>query len=202
MAVVCARQPRRSGHLNKSGAGWLVCRMTVVELIETMPTTDPRRDFETWYRKTWPELAGAMAAITGDRAAGEDIAAQALARAYERWDKIDSPSAWTYRVAVNLARRRWRLRLREAAVLHRLTERGVIEIPQIDPDVWSAVTKLPNRQRIAVVLRYLVDLQQNEIAAIMGIAPGSVAATLHSARANLRVSLTPDQTQPRTPPDG
>src|SRR5690349_1185772 len=42
--------------------------------------------------------------IVGERAAAEDVAAEALARAYDRWDRIgDARVAWTVRVTTNLA---------------------------------------------------------------------------------------------------
>ena len=50
----------------------------------------------------------------------------------------------------------------------------------------AALTLLPERQRIVIFLRYYVDLDYATIAAILEISEGTVAATLHSARAALR----------------
>jgi RNA polymerase sigma-70 factor (ECF subfamily) len=63
-------------------------------------------------------------------------------------------------------------------------------------EVWDAVRGLPPQQRTAIALRYLLDLSQAEIATAMGIAPGTVSATLHAARRRLEPLLHangPDQ---------
>jgi DNA-directed RNA polymerase specialized sigma24 family protein len=52
-------------------------------------------------------------------------------------------------------------------------------------EVWDLVRALPERQRIAVVLRYVADLTEPDIAIAMGIARGTVASTLAAARARL-----------------
>ena len=48
---------------------------------------------------------------------------------------------------------------------------------------------LPDRQREAIALRYLLDLEQHEVAEAMGVRPGTVASTLHAARAQLASRL-------------
>ena len=57
---------------------------------------------------------------------------------------------------------------------------------------------LPDRQRMAVVLRYLADLTEPDIATIMGVSRGTVASTLADARRSLAdhwSSLTPRRTR-------
>jgi RNA polymerase sigma-70 factor, ECF subfamily len=56
-------------------------------------------------------------------------------------------------------------------------------------EVWDAVQRLPLRQRTAVALHYLSDLPQKDVATAMGVAQGTVAATLHEARRRLAVTL-------------
>jgi RNA polymerase sigma-70 factor (ECF subfamily) len=60
----------------------------------------------------------------------------------------------------------------------------VVPAPLSD-DVWDAVRSLPLRQRTAIALRYVSDLTQEEIAAVMDVAPGTVSATLVAARRRL-----------------
>lgn len=100
---------------------------------------------------------------------------------------MDSPAAWTYRVAVNLLRRS----LRRAAVEQRLWSRAVEpgRPPAVDPELWAAVRTLPVRQRTAIALRYVCDLPQADIAVVMHVAPGPVSATLTAARRRLAVVL-------------
>jgi RNA polymerase sigma factor (sigma-70 family) len=57
-----------------------------------------------------------------------------------------------------------------------------------DP-VRAAVAALPERQRLALFLRYYADLDYASIAAALGVAEGTVAATLNAAHKALRESL-------------
>jgi DNA-directed RNA polymerase specialized sigma24 family protein len=82
-------------------------------------------------RELWPRLAASMAYLTGDIGAGEDIAQEALIRAWARWarvSRLDSPEAWTYRVAVNLARSRHRRTQAEQRALARVGESSLSKV--------------------------------------------------------------------------
>ena len=56
-------------------------------------------------------------------------------------------------------------------------------------DLRSALLALPERQRLAVFLRYYADLSYGQIADALGVRPGTVAASLHAAHAALREQL-------------
>jgi DNA-directed RNA polymerase specialized sigma24 family protein len=150
-------------------------------------------DFESWYREAWPRLVAAITVFTRDVHVAEDVVAEALSRAYERWDDVgamQSPVGWSYRVAANLGRRRARRVALEEMVLGRSRPDLVWVDPDlVDPAIWAAVAALPSRQRAAVALRYVLDLPQDEVATSMGVAPGTAAATLHAARARLASAL-------------
>jgi RNA polymerase sigma factor (sigma-70 family) len=148
--------------------------------------------FEGWYRAEHPRVLGLLTVIAGDADVGREVAAEAFTRALERWDRVgdmDSPSAWTYRVGVNLLRRR----LRRSAFEERLRPDAPPPAAPlaIESELWNAVRTLPVRQRTAVALRYVCDLPQDEIAAVMHVAVGTVSATLTAARKRLAAELTP-----------
>lgn len=85
-----------------------------------------RADFEAWYRREHPRLVTALTLAAGSRDVAEDVAAEALSRCLDRWDgprRPVDPSAWTYTVAVNLLRRSWRRRQRDALVAIHLARR-------------------------------------------------------------------------------
>src|SRR3546814_6353865 len=87
-----------------------------------------------------------------------------------------SPGGWTYRVALNCLRRR----TRRAAMERRLLRRGVRERSLAPPagEAWEVVRSLPPRQRAVVVLRYVADLSQSEIAEVLGVTRSTVSSTL------------------------
>ena len=53
----------------------------------------------------------------------------------------------------------------------------------------GVVAGLPERQRTVLFLRYYADLEYDAIAEALGVAPGTVAATLSQARSSLRRKL-------------
>ena len=77
----------------------------------------------------------------------------------------------------------------ERRLLRRVETAAGVSPSEVDPDLWDAVRSLPARQREAIVLRYVVDLEQHEIADAMGVTAGTVASTLHAARARLHTAL-------------
>lgn len=155
-----------------------------------MVDTAAHGSFEGWYRMEHPRVLALLTVAAGDADLGRDIASEAFVRALERWERVeamDSPAAWTYRVGVNLLRRR----LRRAAFERRLQadRPAPAAPPSVESDLWDAVRALPVRQRTAVALRYVCDLPQDEIASIMHVAVGTVSATLTAARRSLAAEL-------------
>jgi RNA polymerase sigma-70 factor, ECF subfamily len=146
-----------------------------------------QRDFGEWYADAYPRLAAALTVIGPDRELARDAAAEACARALERWNRVQtmaSPDGWAYRVGVNVLRRLQR----RAAIERRLLARqrpAPVDPVEADPALWDAVRALPDRQREAIALRYVLDLEQHEVAEAMRVRPGTVASTLHAARARL-----------------
>jgi RNA polymerase sigma factor (sigma-70 family) len=155
---------------------------------------DPSRDFGEWYELEWPRLVATFTIACGERELGREIAAEALTRALERWDRVGemaSPGGWTYRVGLNLLRRHHRRLSVERRASARLAVASVSAVlPDDSVDLWSAVAALPRRERAAVALRYGAGLTEPEIAAVLRVATGTVSATLNHARARLRTALS------------
>ena len=146
--------------------------------------------FEDWYRSEYRNIVRSLVLITGNAEVAVEAASEACARALERWERVSvmaSPSGWTYAVGLNVARRTLRRTRLEALLLRRVVVPPPIR--EDAPELWEAVRRLPRQQRVAVVLHYVADLSQKEVASVMGVAKGTVAATLHSARKRLAESL-------------
>jgi RNA polymerase sigma-70 factor (ECF subfamily) len=147
-------------------------------------------DFEEWYPRERPRLYASLLVFTGSAHLAADAADEALARALLHWRRVramDSPEGWTYRVAINVARRTLQRRRREMRLLPSVITTQVTPAPA--GEVWDLVRSLPDRQRMAVVLRYLADLTEPEIATIMDVSRGTVATTLVDARHALAAVL-------------
>lgn len=159
-------------------------------------------EFEPWYQASHRSVTTTLALVTGDADIARDAADEAFARALERWHRVGqmhSPTGWTFRVALNVARRRLRRRSWEGALHRRQARHDAFELQPVDYELWGLVAQLPPRQRTAVALRYVADLPEAAIAEAMQIAPGTVSATLHSARKRLAEDLTAAQHQRSTP---
>lgn len=128
----------------------------------------------------------------------EDLAAEALARAYARWGhlgKTEYRRAWVFRVVTNLALSAHSSGRRRAVSLRRWAEvsghtGGHSDDEIVDRELMrSALRKLSERQKEAVVLHYFGDLPVAEVASIMGISNETAKTHLERGLAALRASL-------------
>jgi RNA polymerase sigma-70 factor (ECF subfamily) len=105
---------------------------------------------------------------------------------------MNSPGGWVRRVALNLARSRWRRLQTESAARLKISSSDHAPGPEPDAAVegfWREVRRLPSRQAQAVALHYVEDLSVSEIAVVLGVAEGTVKALLHQGRQRLRRQL-------------
>jgi RNA polymerase sigma factor (sigma-70 family) len=58
-------------------------------------------------------------------------------------------------------------------------------------ELFDVLAELPARMRAALVLRYYEDLPEDDIAALLGCAPGTVRSLIHRALARLRLVIEP-----------
>jgi RNA polymerase sigma-70 factor (sigma-E family) len=126
-------------------------------------------------------------ALVGSREIAEELVQDAFARVYERWRRIDQPAAYLRTAVVNACKnehRRRRTRTRLAP-----DPDGAPAAPPASVDFLDDLRVLTPRQRTAVVLRYHEGLGEAEIAAAMGVRPGTVKSTLHRALELLRAQV-------------
>ena len=89
----------------------------------TGSTPAAEQGFEDFFADQYRSVVRALVLLTGDAAAAEDLAQEAFARVYERWERVrsmDSPSGYVYRTAMHAHRRQ----LRRLALLHRRSVPG------------------------------------------------------------------------------
>jgi RNA polymerase sigma-70 factor (ECF subfamily) len=146
--------------------------------------------FEAFFHEEYPRVRAGVRWIVEDDASAEDVAQEAFCRALERWDRVsehEHPGAWVQVTAVRLAVRRMNRRNRGAELVPSWPAASASQLP--DVDLERAIMSLPASQRAVVVLHHLVDLAVSDVAAVLGVAEGTVKTHLHRARARLAEQL-------------
>ena len=149
-----------------------------------------RQGFETLFRELYVPAYAVALRILRDRQDAEDAASEALARAASSWRRIQAVEyqrAWVLRVTANVSIdmiRRRRTVEGEVADAGRLLDAAEDRLV-----LAGALAKLPKRQREVIVLRYLADMTEVQVAEHLNISQGAVKQHAHRGLASLREQL-------------
>jgi RNA polymerase sigma-70 factor (sigma-E family) len=155
--------------------------------------TGAAEDFETCAEAWTAELARLAYLLTGDPDTADDLVADALFAAWERWPTVlaaRSPKAYVRRIVVNLAASLVRRQARGRAKLRLIAAQASDAAPAPDldggVDLRQALEALPRGQRECVVLRYGMDLPEAEVAEVLAVSVGTVKSQTSKGSARLR----------------
>jgi RNA polymerase sigma-70 factor (sigma-E family) len=130
--------------------------------------------------------------MLGDRAAAEDVVQDAFFGLYRHWARLDDPAnALVYvRSAVlnrcrNALRQRGRPRHPDTAAMASESAEAIVLVGEEHQQVLAAIRALPDRQREALVLRFYLDMSEEDTARAMGISRGTVKSATSRAVAAL-----------------
>lgn len=164
--------------------------MTFVEPTRTEQLVD-------LYRDHYRSLVRLAALLLDDLGASEEVVQDAFVKLHQGWDRVTDPSrrvAYLRSIVMNGARSRGRRRAARsrlhivAAGAAESAEAGAVRAED-HREVLAALRALPDRQRDCLVLRYYLDLSEAEIAATLGISPGTVKTHTHRGMAALEKTL-------------
>jgi RNA polymerase sigma-70 factor (ECF subfamily) len=144
-------------------------------------------ELERAYRAEFARFVRVATAIAGDDQSGADAVHDAFVQAVRKRRSFrgEGPlEGWLWRMVVNAAKKR-----AGSQATTEMEEIPVVHENGFGDPVRSVIAALPERQRLALFLRYYADLDYQSIAATLGVAPGTVGATLNAAHAALRNSL-------------
>ncbi|UCG60567.1 MAG: sigma-70 family RNA polymerase sigma factor [Candidatus Zixiibacteriota bacterium] len=131
----------------------------------------------------------------------QDIVQETFVRVYQHRQSFNFQhcfSTWIYTIALNLARNE--LRKRKKFKFYEITEmKGneadlavEMKLPSRLPEALSAAIKeLPEKYRVAFMLRDIQELPYEEVAKILGVPLGTVKSRVNRARMMLRDKLQP-----------
>jgi len=172
------------GALDCSWAVLVLQTRIVDDGTETAPVA-----FSEFFAERYGRLVRACLLLTGSTAEGEDLAQEAMARVFERWDRVsgmDDPEGYLYRTALNLHRnaiKRLAMAARRREAPQATDEAGMTE-RRIE--LLRAIRPLPRTQREVLMLVGWLGYTAEEAGSLLGIDAASVRGRLHRARASLR----------------
>jgi RNA polymerase sigma-70 factor (sigma-E family) len=153
---------------------------------------EDRTDLEDLYVRHMPGAVRVASLITGDADLAQDIAQDAFLRSVGRFRHLRQPEAfeaYLRRAVVNACTSHFRRRKVEAAYL-RGQARDVAPVDEPDhsrrDELRAALSILPARQRAAVVLRYYVDLSEQQAGETLGCSTAAVRSMVARAMETLR----------------
>jgi RNA polymerase sigma-70 factor, ECF subfamily len=150
------------------------------------------RALEQLYRDKYQRFFRLALAVTGAREPAADAVQEGFVRALRARASLRDRArleSWVWRTVLNVARDQRATHARNGAV------ESAPEVAERDSlrEEWRelrvAVAALPERQREVLFLRHYADLDYARIAEVLGIARGTVAATLTQAHAALRKTI-------------
>lgn len=152
------------------------------------------RNFAELYWRHASEAVRLAFLLTGDQHAAEDIAQDAFVRLYGRFQDRKSPDAfeaYLRRTIVNLSRDRFRKLRSERDYVARQASSPSVQVaiaPQIEERevIREALQTLPHRQRAALVLRFYVDLSEQQTADVLQCSVAAVKSLVTRATGALR----------------
>jgi RNA polymerase sigma-70 factor (ECF subfamily) len=140
-------------------------------------------ELEALYRQRFRYFVRVGTALLHD----EDRAVEAVQEAFaaavraRRSFRREGPlEAWVWRMVVNEARKAKRFASEPP------DDSLAAPAAEESSPIRTAIAQLPERQRLALFLRYYADLDYRSIAAALEISPGTVGASLNAAHATLR----------------
>lgn len=145
-------------------------------------------EFSEYVGRCWLRLVRTALLLGCAPAQAEDVVQSALLRCYVNWGRVrraDYPDAYVYRVLLNTIsdarRRRWS---GERPVANPVAVADAVD-PSDDwaltQDIERALSRLSSDQRTVVVLRYFLNLSEDQMAGVLDVAAGTVKSRLSRA---------------------
>ena len=142
--------------------------------------------FEVFYEREYDAMLRLAVGLVDQRARAEELVQDAFERVLVRWDRLVNPGGYLRRVLVNASRSE----LRHRGVVRRWRpERSAVVGPAdavIDEALSKSLGRLTPQRRIALVLRFLDDRSEADVAEIMGCRVGTVKSLVSRGLADLR----------------
>ncbi|MGW5748518.1 RNA polymerase sigma factor [Amycolatopsis sp. NPDC003861] len=156
------------------------------------------RSFEEFFRVTFPSVVSHLIKQGVDHSDAVDVAQESMLAVYDKWNEVQHPRAFVFKVAVLRARDLWRKQYRRKSSAGELA--NLLADEELAPSAedvalgrsaeltLSLLAKLPIRQR--QVLAFWMDgFRAEEVADMLELSPAAVRSHLRHARRRLAAEL-------------
>lgn len=152
-----------------------------------------RQEFLTFVAARTTALLQAAYALTGDQHAAEDLLQGALEKAVPRWRRLTDPEGYIRRTMYHDHISWWRRQKRRperltAELPERITTHDSTDSVDNRHALRGALLSLPPKQRAVLVLRYLEDRSEAEVAELLGCSRSTVSSQANKALAKMRIA--------------
>lgn len=152
---------------------------------------DVEEEFTSYVAARWPRLVRSAVLLGCSPAEAEDVVQTTLERCLLHWRRVRRAAdrdAYVHRVLINTftsaRRRRWSGERPTAELPDRPAPDPTTTVDDADV-VLRALERLSTDQRAAIVLRYYAHLSEQQMAGVLGVAPGTVKSRCARALATL-----------------
>jgi RNA polymerase sigma-70 factor (ECF subfamily) len=149
------------------------------------------RKFDAFYASSWDDVYRPLAVTLRDPELAAEAVEEAMTRAYRSWRNVrdyENRPGWVYRVALNWATSYLRKTKREVHGTGPID--AAVAPTHPDMDLYNALGHLDVKHRAVVVLRYLLDWSEVDVASALDIPIGTVKSRLHRGLGKLREELS------------
>jgi RNA polymerase sigma factor (sigma-70 family) len=174
---------QRDNHFVERNRTGGCCVYTCVDVASPTPwVTLSRPTFADLYRSEYAKMVRVAWLIVGSSTVAEDLVQDAFVRVGRRYDRVREPSAYLRVAVINACRNELR---RERKMSSSPLPEGVATDPSMI-ELLDAVAALDHRQRAAIVLRFVDDRSDDDIASILGVRRATVRSLVFRGLAELR----------------
>ncbi len=159
-----------------------------------MGMTEDDDGFREFVEARYADLLRVAYLLTGSAYEAEDLLQSALVRAIRGWSRVEDPMAYVRKIMVNQHISLWRRLRRRELVTAMPPDRPVEDVAGLVTQsiaLHAALRSLPARTRAVVVLRYVVDMSEVDVAGALGFSVGNVKSHASRGLARLRAVLDP-----------
>jgi RNA polymerase sigma factor (sigma-70 family) len=144
-------------------------------------------DLSTLYRSERAGMIRLARLLTGSTVVAEEVVQEAFLRIHQRSERPQNPAGYLRTTVTNLSKGHLRRLRLERRLLS--GDRVSFTDPELD-ETWTAVCRLPFRQRAVLALRFYEDMSEADIARVLGCRVGTVKSSLNRGLSKLRDDLT------------